>query len=262
MIAYLGPDTTDRDGDGLTGLRELEAGTDPDRADTDGDGIDDARELAEGTNPRDSRSGFAISSMQTTSDGNTPHAGLYLEWPSSTGRVYDIWGKTDLGLAWQFVQSHTAAGETSQLTLPNPWPASDDVFLRVTLQSDAVDSDGDGLTDDEEAALGTLPNVTDTDNDGYSDGDEIAIGTDPLDPESLLTIIATDYDATTNTHTIRFTSTAGVTYLVESSTNPPNGNWTPLRQITATSTVTAVNIPATDIPQNPPEFQVSAVLMN
>ena len=43
-----------------------------------------------------------------------------------------------------------------------------------------ADTDGDGLTDDEEAALGTDPNNPDTDGDGVSDGDEVANGTDPL----------------------------------------------------------------------------------
>ena len=45
----------------------------------------------------------------------------------------------------------------------------------------AVDTDGDGLTDHEEASLGTDPNLADTDGDGESDGDEVAQHTDPLD---------------------------------------------------------------------------------
>ncbi len=44
-----------------------------------------------------------------------------------------------------------------------------------------VDSDGDGLTDDEERALGTDPHNPDTDGDGIGDGDEVHIyGTNPL----------------------------------------------------------------------------------
>ena len=46
------------------------------------------------------------------------------------------------------------------------------------------DSDGDGLTDSEENAIGTDPNNPDTDGDGFSDGDEVNQGTDPLDPNS------------------------------------------------------------------------------
>ena len=46
-----------------------------------------------------------------------------------------------------------------------------------------IDSDGDGLTDDEEIALGTDPNVADTDGDGLNDGLEVSnasLGFDPL----------------------------------------------------------------------------------
>lgn len=45
-----------------------------------------------------------------------------------------------------------------------------------------LDSDGDGLTDSQEAQLGTDPNDPDTDGDELSDGDEVNVhGTDPLD---------------------------------------------------------------------------------
>jgi len=50
----------------------------------------------------------------------------------------------------------------------------------------AVDSDGDGLTDWQEAELGTNPYNPDTDGDGLSDGWEVEHGYDPLD--------ANDYD--------------------------------------------------------------------
>jgi hypothetical protein len=46
---------------------------------------------------------------------------------------------------------------------------------------DALDSDGDGLGDAQEAGLGTDPNNPDSDGEGLSDGDEVNIyGTDPL----------------------------------------------------------------------------------
>lgn len=50
-------------------------------------------------------------------------------------------------------------------------------------QGDACDTDDDedGLTDTEEAALGTDPLLADTDGDGFSDGVELDAGSDPLD---------------------------------------------------------------------------------
>ena len=51
-----------------------------------------------------------------------------------------------------------------------------------------VDSDGDGLSDAEEAALGTDPDSVDTDGDGYGDGDEVHAKSDPLDAESVIYI--------------------------------------------------------------------------
>ena len=44
------------------------------------------------------------------------------------------------------------------------------------------DTDRDGLTDAEEAELGTDPAKADTDGDGYPDGDEVEEATNPLDP--------------------------------------------------------------------------------
>lgn len=43
-----------------------------------------------------------------------------------------------------------------------------------------MDADGDGLSDAEEARLGTDLNIRDTDGDGFSDGEEVRGGFDPL----------------------------------------------------------------------------------
>ncbi len=53
--------------------------------------------------------------------------------------------------------------------------------VEITITEPSPDSDGDGLTDDEEITrYGTDPQDADTDNDGVNDGDEVAAGTDPL----------------------------------------------------------------------------------
>lgn len=44
---------------------------------------------------------------------------------------------------------------------------------------DARDTDGDGLSDEEEAERGTDPNNPDSDADGVLDGNEVIVGTDP-----------------------------------------------------------------------------------
>lgn len=49
---------------------------------------------------------------------------------------------------------------------------------------DSSDTDGDGLTDAQEYAMGTNPNNSDSDGDGYLDGEENYRGTDPLDSSS------------------------------------------------------------------------------
>lgn len=52
-------------------------------------------------------------------------------------------------------------------------------------QQQPVDTDGDGLTDTEEAELGTDPNTADTDGDGLIDGPEInEYDTDPLEADT------------------------------------------------------------------------------
>ncbi len=49
----------------------------------------------------------------------------------------------------------------------------------------AVDSDHDGLTDAQEAKLGTDPNNPDTDGDGLTDGQEVNVyHTNPLNPDT------------------------------------------------------------------------------
>ncbi len=48
-----------------------------------------------------------------------------------------------------------------------------------------LDDDGDGLTADEEEALGTDPDEADSDGDGVGDGEEVEQSTDPLDESDL-----------------------------------------------------------------------------
>ncbi len=64
--------------------------------------------------------------------------------------------------------------------------ASEDESESETGEPPAPDTDQDGLSDDEEAELGTDPLRRDTDADNYWDGWEVIEGSDPLDPDSRI----------------------------------------------------------------------------
>jgi hypothetical protein len=55
----------------------------------------------------------------------------------------------------------------------------------ITVYFVAQDTDGDGLTDDEERQIGTNPSYADTDHDGLNDYQEVKVKkTDPLSPDT------------------------------------------------------------------------------
>ncbi len=74
-------------------------------------------------------------------------------------------------------------------TLGLNWRWGAHVPARYMVSGGPLDSDGDGLSDDEERRLGTDPFNPDTDGDKLTDGEEVKVYfTDPLNPD-------TDYDA-------------------------------------------------------------------
>jgi len=81
------------------------------------------------------------------------------------------------------VKTTTPAAE-EQTVVP---PVEEEVIPEqeaVTPQA-PVDSDGDGLIDEEETVLGTNPNNPDSDGDGLNDKEEVKVYlTDPLDPDT------------------------------------------------------------------------------
>jgi hypothetical protein len=62
---------------------------------------------------------------------------------------------------------------------------TDDQELEIGTDPNSADSDGDGLRDGIEVELGTNPLVQDTDNDGYTDGEEHSDGTSPTDDDDM-----------------------------------------------------------------------------
>jgi hypothetical protein len=81
----------------------------------------------------------------------------------------------EIACTWYLVPAAARdAMPTDPTALPTPASAAEE-----------ADSDGDGLTDDLETALGTEPLLPDSDADGVSDSDEINFyGTDALDPDT------------------------------------------------------------------------------
>lgn len=82
---------------------------------------------------------------------------------------------------------------------------------------EAVDTDGDGLTDNEENLLGTNPLNPDSDFDGALDGEEVASGTDPLDRSSRFELTLLVKDGATGHVSATWSSVAGRSYTLQAS---------------------------------------------
>jgi hypothetical protein len=183
----------DYDGDGLTNVWEathlvtnwshidhLQYAPDLLFADTNGDGWTDG----------DDFSGLSVSSIDADNDGLTNGEELtLLTGPKSPDSDSD-----DLPDGFEVSTSLTnprnydtdgngRSDYDDYYNTPDPgnWGSGDPPD-----PNGAIDSDGDGLSNDEEASAGTNPTVVDTDSDGLSDGAELGFpgttghGTDPL----------------------------------------------------------------------------------
>ena len=197
------PDLADTDGDGLDDGEEVNTyGTDPLNEDTDGEGLTDGEEVnTYGTDPLDKNSdddglndyrevmetGTDPNDADTDDDGLTDgdEVKVYETNPLLTdtdgdglddGEEVNTYGTDPL-------DTDTDDGGVDDGTEVNtdgtdPLDGSDDL-------AGSKDRDGDGLSDDEERALGTDINNPDSDGDGLSDGVEVnSTGTDPLDSDS------------------------------------------------------------------------------
>jgi hypothetical protein len=144
------PTNPDSDADGLSDGREVLRRTDPTNPDTDADGVPDGQELTLLLDPLD-----PDTDNDALSDGTelAPSISTDPRNPDSDGG----------GVLDGF---EVYAGSNAR----NP---SDDLPL---------DTDGDGLPDATELALGTDINDIDTDGGGVSDWREVRVGASPLNP--------------------------------------------------------------------------------
>lgn len=141
--------------------------------DTDGDGFTDKLESDYGSDPSD----------PTSTPNLTPVTSLY-------SRI----SRQD---SWQIDSDNDGVSDGAEMASgsdprdPRSRPSydgdgdglSDDVEAKLGTNGQNKDTDGDGLRDDFELALGTNPFNNDTDGDGILDGKEVALGSDPAVPE-------------------------------------------------------------------------------
>jgi len=74
---------------------------------------------------------------------------------------------------------------SNPIGVPAPIPGSDDSCGDGVGDVCDDDDDDDGLSDLQEATIGTNPLLADTDGDGFDDGEEVSAGSDPLDPDDI-----------------------------------------------------------------------------
>ena len=168
----------DPDGDGWTNAQEAVAGTDPFNANSPGGFIRPGIAYIHAVLGEIDESG--------TPELITPEA-VIITWPTIPGKQYTLLFSPDLGTeSWlpveePFIGNGSRVAYNIPLTQPDGC-IPDSVFWRIKIED--VDSDGDGLTDAEEYALGTNPHLTDSDGDGCSDLTEILNGTSPTNADT------------------------------------------------------------------------------
>ena len=209
-------DDEDDDNDGILDIEETPGGVDP-NADSDGDGISDYQDT-DYPGFVDSNSDGINDNFDTDLDGIEDHIDTDADGDgcadvleagfteSSTipgeleGTGYDpnngrVTGNTDgytgsnpdvkdPGVSTACVAEPTDTdgdGITDDQEVIDGTDPLDDCDSIGGTPLGTSDCDGDGLTTDEETTAGTDPDIADTDGDGVDDGQEVTDGTDPLD---------------------------------------------------------------------------------
>lgn len=188
----------DRDGDGVSDLGERALGTDPDDADSDDDGALDGAEpgfdrdvdgdgLVGALDPDSDNDGLADGlELGITAPGADTDvaAGNFTADADPTTTTDPLRRDSDGGGVSDGAEDADADGAVGPGEL-DPNDGGDDV--------PPVDSDGDGLSDAEEARIGSDPNDGDSDDDGLIDGAEPNAGFD-TDGDRLINVLDPDSD--------------------------------------------------------------------
>ncbi|MDO6493074.1 Ig-like domain-containing protein [Cellulophaga sp. 2_MG-2023] len=180
--------SVDTDGDGINDNDEVSLGTDPNNPDSDNDGVNDGQEVTDGTNPLDdcdSIGGTPLPTSDCDNDGltNSQEATIGTD-PFNPDSDNDGLLDGDEVTLGTDPNNPDTDGDTildGQEVTDNTNPLDDcDSINGVPL--DDTDCDMDGLTNAQEADLGTDPFNPDSDGDLILDGKEVDDETDPLDP--------------------------------------------------------------------------------
>ncbi|HEY6170243.1 MAG TPA: DUF1800 family protein, partial [Verrucomicrobiae bacterium] len=144
------PSGQDLDGNGLPDAWEVRyrAFNLPPNGDADGDGASNALEAKWGTDPFDPNSKPAITLTRLTND-------VQIAWPFISGKDQKLFSSVNLSNWTQFVGTVWLSGSQSWARYTNRVAQTNREFYRVA--TDDKDSDGDGVKDWDELALGSDP---------------------------------------------------------------------------------------------------------
>ena len=150
--------------------------------DADGDGFSNASESAAGTNPFDGASfpGLLMASPQGIA--------LSFSWAGLAGKKYSLFTNPDLLNAWALVEP-VVIGQGATVHFPTSLGGTSRRFFRLNIADQ--DSDGDGINDWEERAIGFDPARTHSERNTALDSARVATGLTAAN-----TISVSVYDAT------------------------------------------------------------------
>ncbi|MFT6045670.1 MAG: hypothetical protein ACI9WC_001371, partial [Arenicella sp.] len=194
----------DQDDDGLTNDEETAAGTNPTNPDSDGDGFNDGEEVTGVDDPSTPAVPDGPSQPADVCDPDL-NAGACDQDDDGLTNAEEATAGTDPtnpdsdGDGFNDGEEVTGVDDPSTPAVPDG-PSEPADICDPDPNVGACDQDDDGLTNDEEAILGTDPTNPDTDGDGLKDGEEV-ITTNPsdaCDPDPNVGACDQDDDGLTN----------------------------------------------------------------
>ena len=157
------PKNPDSDGDGVNDGQEKQDKTDPLNPDTDGDGLNDGEEKTHKTDPLNpDTDGDGLNDGDEVNGSKNPFKNNKFDKDGKPGNTDPLNPDTDgdgVNEGDEVTGVKDKDGKPSDPNDPNSVPN--------------IDSDGDGVTDEQEKKDGTDPHNPDTDGDGLKDGDEV-----------------------------------------------------------------------------------------